>query len=322
MNTQAHDNFPAPAGASCPNLLTADDLRLIGEVLHVSPEEITGVSALKKGMTNRSFRFSCRGEQYIMRVPGEGTGRLINRPKEAAVYRLIQDRGLCEDVLYIDPDSGYKISRFIEGARTCDPMNERETAACMDKLRSFHGLRLRADHEFDLFGHIDFYESLWDGAPSACPDYQGTKENVFRLKPFLDAQAGNKVLTHIDAVPDNFLFFQNGRGKEEIRLIDWEYAAMQDPHVDIAMFCIYAMYDRAQVDKLIDQYFTGGCPLLTRVKIYGYIAVCGLLWSNWCEYKRSLGVEFGAYSLAQYRFAQDYCKIVRRELERLGEALP
>ena len=31
---------------------------------------------------------------------------------------------------------------------------------------------------------------------------------------------------------------------------------MQDPHVDIAMFCIYALYDRKQVDKVIDMYHT------------------------------------------------------------------
>lgn len=317
MNTQTHDNMPG-----CPNLLTAEDLQLIGEVLHAAPGEVAHVSALKKGMTNRSFLFSCRGEKYIMRVPGEGTGRLISRREEAAVYDIIRGRGLCEDVLYLNPDTGRKISRFIEGARTCDPLNQAETAACMDKLRSFHGLGLRVDHEFDLFGHIDFYESLWDGRPSAYPDYREVKGSVFRLKPFLDAQAGEKALTHIDAVPDNFLFFQNGQGREEIRLIDWEYAAMQDPHVDVAMFCVYAMYGRELVDRLIGQYFTGGCPPLTRVKIYGYIAACGLLWSNWCEYKRGLGVEFGAYALAQYRYARGYCQIVRQELERLGEELP
>lgn len=51
------------------------------------------------------------------------------------------------------------------------------------------------------------------------------------------AHAGEKVLTHIDAVPDNFLFVEK-EGREEIRLIDWEYAGMQDPHVDVAMFCM------------------------------------------------------------------------------------
>ena len=34
--------------------------------------------------------------------------------------------------------------------------------------------------------------------------------------------------------------------------------------------------------------------------------MCGLLWSNWCEYKRNLGVEFGEYSLAQYRYGKDF----------------
>ena len=106
-----------------------------------------------------------------------------------------------------------------------------------------------------------------------------------------------------------------------IKLIDWEYAAMQDPHVDIAMFCIYSMYKRDKVEQLIDIYFEGKCDIKTRIKIYCYIAMCGLLWSNWCEYKRQLGVEFGEYSLAQYRFAKDYYKIVLEELEKVGGAL-
>ena len=61
-------------------------------------------------------------------------------------------------------------------------------------------------------------------------------------------------------MPDNFLFIEKN-GEEEIRLIDWEYAGMQDPHVDIAMFAVYAMYDREQVDALIDAYFPEGCKM-------------------------------------------------------------
>ncbi len=290
----------------CSGQLQSDKLQAIADVLDVSMSEITDLSALKKGMTNRSFLFSCRGSGYIMRIPGEGTERLINRSEEAAVYRELQGRNICEDVILINPDNGYKITRFIDGARTCDPANPEETAACMKKLRRFHELALKVGHEFDLFGHIDFYEALWGGCPSAYEDYPQTKENVLRLRPFIGQWAKEKVLTHIDAVPDNFLLFKNEEGEEEIRLIDWEYAAMQDPHVDIAMFCIYSMYDREQIDGLMGQYFTEGCPDGIRIKIYCYIAVCGLLWSNWCEYKRNLGVEFGEYSLRQYRYAKDY----------------
>ena len=93
---------------------------------------------------------------------------------------------------------------------------------------------------------------------------------------------------------------------------------MQDPHVDIAMFCIYSLYDKQQCDRLIDIYFNQNCPDATRAKIYCYIAVCGLLWSNWCEYKRKLGVEFGEYSLRQYRFAKDFYRYAKELIEQTG----
>jgi len=83
------------------------------------------------------------------------------------------------------------------------------------------------------------------------------------------------------------------------------------------MFCIYSLYDRDAVDRLIDIYFDGRCDAATRIKIYCYIAVCGLLWSNWCEYKRRLGVEFGDYSLRQYRYAKDYFRYASEGIERL-----
>lgn len=289
--------------------LRSEALDVIAQALGASLSEITDITVLKKGMTNRSFCFSCRGKSYIMRIPGEGTDQLIDRAQEAAVYQVVSPRGICDNVAYINPENGYKITEFLSPARVCDPENPEDVRRCMEKLREVHGQKLSVAHEFDLFAHIDFYESLWDGAPSIYQDYQTTKDHVLTLRSYIEAHAGEKCLTHVDAVPDNFLFVMGEDGTETIRLIDWEYAGMQDPHLDIAMFCIYSLYDRPQVDRLIDIYFEGNCPKETRLKIYCYIAACGLLWSNWCEYKRNLGVEFGEYSLRQYRYAKDYYKL-------------
>lgn len=288
--------------------LQNDAIGTICRVFDASPRDITHITVLKKGMTNRSFLFTCRGKQYIMRIPGEGTDRLIDRRQEAAVYGAIRDLSLCDDVYYIDPANGYKITAFLENARVCDPENPNDVRRCMAFLRKFHERRLHVGHGFDIFGQIEFYEQLWNGNPSVYADYRRTKEQILSLRPYIEAHAGEKVLTHIDAVPDNFLLTG-----DDIRLIDWEYAGEQDPHVDIAMFAIYALYDRAQIDALIDAYFPEGCPRETRLKIYCYVAACGLLWSNWCEYKRQLGVEFGEYSLRQYRYAKDFYRIFRAE---------
>lgn len=298
--------------------LQTDAIQVICQALGARPDEVTNITLLKKGMTNRSFLFSCKDKKYIMRIPGEGTDQLINRRQEAAVYHTIAGRKICDEIAYINPESGYKITEYLEGARVCNAENEEDLQKCMKKLREFHGQKLKVDHSFELFGQMEYYESLWEGTPSAYKDYEKTKEHVLQLKDYIEANAGEQVLTHIDAVPDNFLFVKEN-GKEEIRLIDWEYAGMQDPHVDIAMFCIYSLYKKEQVDHLIDLYFEGNCDERTRIKIYCYIAVCGLLWSNWCEYKRKLGVEFGEYSLRQYRYAKDYYKIVQQELGEEGK---
>ena len=298
--------------------LQNEAMTILMDRMNVSEDEITNITVLKKGMTNRSFLFTVNNQKYIMRVPGEGTEKLINRAEEATVYSIIKNEKISDKVIFIDPKKGYKITEYWENARCCDPENEEDLQKCMKKLREVHGKDLKVEHEFDIFEKIEFYESLWNGKESVYRDYLNTKKNVYALSSYIDAHVDKKVLTHIDAVADNFLFVNN-LDEEEVRLIDWEYAGMQDPHVDIAMFCIYALYDRGQVERLIDIYFEGNCTLANRVKIYCYIAACGLLWSNWCEYKRNLGVEFGEYSLRQYRYAKDYYKIAMKEMEIMEE---
>lgn len=292
--------------------LQTDAISIIQDCFNVEVDEIKNITVLKKGMTNRSFLFECQNQKYIMRIPGEGTDHLINRKEEADVYQALENRQICDDVLYMNPDNGYKITAYLEDATNCNAENWDEVEACMTKLREFHELNLTVDHRFDIFGQIDFYESLWNGEKSYFKDYETTKAAIFELKKWIDTLEKNETLVHIDAVPDNFLFTKNG-----IRIIDWEYAGMQDPHVDIAMFCIYSLYSRNQVDHLIDLYFKGDVSPIIRTKIYAYIASAGLLWSNWCEYKRSLGIDFGEYSLCQYRYAKEYSKLVLSTLEEL-----
>lgn len=298
--------------------LKTDAIDAIEAVFHCENGDITGIEQVKKGMTNRSFSFVVAGRRYIMRVPGEGTDKLIDRQREAAVYRCIAGRGICDDPVWLEPDRGYKIVRFTENARSCDVDNVDDLRLCMEKLRQFHSLALTVPHTFDLFGQMEFYETLWQGRPSIYRDYAGTKANVLSLRPFVERHRGPMCLTHIDAVPDNFLIAP-GEGGVSVQLIDWEYAGMQDKHVDIAMFSIYSLYDRARIDRLIDIYFEpeGGCGSVTRAKIYCYVAICGLLWSNWCEYKRLIGVEFGAYSLRQYRYAKEYFRLADAMIKEL-----
>ena len=289
--------------------LKSDAISTIRSALQCSEQEITNIQVMKKGMTNRSFYFDVNGEKYLMRIPGEGTSELINRQQEEVVYRAIASRGLCDDPVYINPQNGYKITKYLNNVRTCNPSDEKDLVRCMKKLREFHEMKLVVPHTFDVFEQIELYEKLRHGRPSVYLDYKETKEKVLSLRPYIEGETKEWCLTHIDAVCDNFLFYKNKDDSEEqLQLTDWEYSGMQDPHVDIAMFCIYSLYNKEQCDHLISIYFDGECDSPTKTKIYCYIAICGLLWSNWCEYKSDLGVEFGEYSFRQYRYAKEFYK--------------
>lgn len=286
----------------------SDIINLIANVFQTNSEEIKNITVLKKGMTNRSFEFSYKNEKYIMRIPGKGTDMLINRRQEYEVYEAIKNLNLCDEIFYIDPDNGYKITKYIYNAKVCDDKDWNQISECMDILRDFHEKNLRVNHSFDLYERIEFYENLWEGE-SCFKDYNEVKDNVYALRAYINKQKKHIALTHIDANADNFLISNAGE-HQIINLIDWEYAAMQDTDLDIAMFAIYSMFTQEEIDKLIDIYCREKCNLDRRMKIYAYIAVSGLLWSNWCEYKRYQGEEFGEYSIAQYRFAKEYSKKV------------
>lgn len=44
-----------------------------------------------------------------MRIPGEGTDRLINRRQEAAVYQAIRGKSICDDVVYMNPEMAIRL---------------------------------------------------------------------------------------------------------------------------------------------------------------------------------------------------------------------
>lgn len=286
-------------------VLNPEVVSVIIQVMAIEAEEIKNITYLKKGMTNDSFKFEVKDKSYIIRVPGAGTDKLINRSNEYNVYGVLKGKKISDNIIYISNDSGIKITEFWETARVSDPFDKEDVERCMNKLREFHTSDLEVSHFFDPFEEIKFYESLWKGKPSMFEDYVNVKERIMSLEKLIDQLPKELVLAHIDSVSDNFLFVE-----DEVFVIDWEYAAMQDPHFDIAMFAIYSLYNREQTDFLIDRYFSGNCTTETRMKIYSYMAIGGLLWSNWCEYKSALGVDFGEYALKQYEFAKDYYAIV------------
>ena len=284
-------------------------MELVAEVFQTSESEIQDIRCLKAGMTNQSFLFQLKEHHYICRIPGPGTELLISRLEEANVYREIQPLDISEQIVYLDEHTGYKIAKFYEEARNAQADNKEDMAACMKVLRRLHESGIVVEHNFDIRERILFYERLcMEHGGTLFEDYKIVRSWMDELLNLLEQLNRPKVLAHIDSNPDNFLILPKG----EVRLIDWEYAGMCDPLIDLGMCAIYSYYEESQVEDLIESYMGRPGSVEERKVIYAYMALGGFLWTLWAVYKSSFGEEFGDYTLIMYRYAKRYYEKVKK----------
>ena len=286
-------------------------MQLVSRVFDVKESEIRNIRCLKAGMTNQSFLFEVKGKHYICRIPGPGTDLLINRKQEEASYQAVKPLDVTEHIVYFDGASGYKIAEYYEGARNADPKNRKEMAACMALLRRLHNSGVTVAHHFDLRERIDFYEKLCRHHEELLfEDYSEVRKKMNLLLDQLEVLNRPCCLSHIDSVADNFLFLPDG----SLRLIDWEYAAMHDPLIDIAMCSIYSYYSEEELDQLLETYLERKPDTEERFATYAYAALGGFLWCLWAVFKSMEGVEFGDYTIVMYHYAKQYYKKIQKEL--------
>ncbi len=280
-------------------------MALIASVLNCNESSIMNLKPSRFGMTNKSFFFDVGGAKYIFRIPGEGTKKMINRHEEMAVYNAIADLRICDKLIYFNPETGIKITQYEVDSRNADAFNTEDVKKCMNVARLLHGSGIKVPHKFNFRERILYYEDLAKSLYGILfNDYEAVKKNMINLLDILDGMDLPSCLTHIDLVCDNFLIKENG----SILLIDWEYAGMADPLIDIAMFAIYSYYNDDQIMELINIYFERDAKNEELLRIFCYISLAGFLWTLWTCYKQALGVKFGDYGLKMYRYAKDYYK--------------
>jgi thiamine kinase-like enzyme len=285
-------------------------IKTIEHIFNVKENEIVDIKNLKAGMTNRSFAFSIGGKSYIFRLPGEGTEQLINRKQEQEVYSVIKNLDISDKVIYFDENTGYKITEFFKGARNTDAHNREDIEISMNVLRKFHQSGLQVGHSFDIDSEIFRYFVLCNERNAI--RYSDNDETLKKMKHLIEiVKSMNvpKTLCHIDSNPDNYIRLTDG----SVRIIDWEYAGMCDPVMDISMYAIYSYYSKSEMDTLLKIYLQREPDDNEKARLYIYAALGGYLWALWTEYKQSFGVEFGDYGMKMYRYAKDFYNYLHQE---------
>lgn len=267
--------------------------------------QILNISLMAKGSTNRSYLIETSLGKYVLRVPGKGANQLIDRYAEREIYSLIHGYGIGDETVYINPENGHRVSIYIEGSRHMNPESEKDIILFTKTVHALHSLKLKCNAEYDFYENIEKYEKLRK-SPSLFADYEKVKKDIFSLRSLTDNDRNGHILIHNDLSSENCLFAKDENGNDKCILIDFEYAAMQAPVADIAYFCVFSDLSEEETDKVISHYYDNKATESNFASAYAYIALNGLVHSNWLEFKISLGEDRATEAEQAYRLAKLY----------------
>lgn len=178
-----------------------------------------------KGLTNHNYYAATQDEAYIVRIPREDNEQVVSRTHETAALTAIKQLEFDVPIVYYDEKSGIKITKFIPD---CHEYNECLLEDKIEQvgylLRSFHQADLNTPYCFDPYERYLQYRSHVSDPIYDLSNFEHVMKDIANRNT-------HHVLCHNDLVSGNLLF-----SKEKLYLIDYEYAAMNDPLFDVISF--------------------------------------------------------------------------------------
>ena len=234
------------------------------------------------GMTNHSYKITRNdGQEYLVRIPGDGTEEMINRLDERKSTELACNLGIDSPLLYFG-DDGRKVMRFI-----CDPqiMNEevmRRKENLLQAAEIFHRLHtcgVNTGVRFEVFEMAALYEKIIrEGGVAFYDDYDAVKQTVMDIKAAVDKNGeADKVPCHNDSLMGNWVLDKDGK----LYLIDWEYSGMNEPMWDLSCLSIEADYTEQNDDDLLEAYFGRKATNEEKKRFIAAKMYVDYLWTLW-----------------------------------------
>lgn len=284
-------------------------------VLGCDISEIHDVYPLKQGLTNLSCHFATRDGEWVYRHPGVGTELLVDRTAEQAALETARSLGIDRTFVFENPRKGWKISRFVRGARNLDSHDEAQLKMAMEFARRLHESGAEVERHFSFYEEgLGYERDTLARGPITDPSWPEMRAQADELNALLVADGGEPVLCHNDFFGLNFLVSPDG----SIDLIDWEYAGMSDYANDFGTFSVCEQLTEEQMRRALTYYFGREPTAREWAHNLGQVGMAGWCWYAWALLKAAEGEDVGEWSHIYYRAGRAY---LRRSLE-LYRALP
>jgi thiamine kinase-like enzyme len=210
--------------------------------------------ALEGGITNRNYRVRFAGSDVVVRLPGKDTELLeIDRAAEKAAGELAARAGVGPIVVALLDDPPCLVTEFVVG-ETMSAAELREPGALAEvatALRALHGCAEQLPVAFSGFRIVETYAARMAGRGAEVPgSYEWAAAAAHRIEAVLTGPEHEPVPCHNDLLAGNFI-----RSPQGVRIVDWEYAGMNDRYFDLGNFAVNNELDPSQEAELLAAYF-------------------------------------------------------------------
>lgn len=280
-------------------------IKNIVKVLECNESDILNFKSIKEGMTNTSFVFEVAGKKYVYRHPGEGTEAIISRTHEKKALELAKSIGVDSTFIFMDENSGWKLSTFVEGGRVPSYDNFDDSKRVLKVLRKLHERKISVDWSFLPWDEAEKIEILLRSNKGGIADveFDKLKENVEKCYRKCQDDGIEMCFCHCDTYAPNWLLTDN-----ETILIDWEYAGNADPGCDIGTYIMDSMWEVKDAEKFIKEYCGKDMTDKMLFHFLAYTAILSFYWYVWALYREASGTVMGESLYNWHAMAKRYSK--------------
>lgn len=249
----------------------------ICSVLKSDISDIEDIEVIKKGLNNQSFKFRCKGKEYVYRYPGVNASAIIDRKKEAICLKVAKELKIDETFISIDEEEGWKISDYIETDETFDFNNKRHIKLLSDKLKKLHSAGVSVGFGFDYKSEADkiieaekYYDAL---------KYNRSMSEKMKMEPIFDYLTKDKwqeSLCHNDIYEPNLLI-----SGDKLSLIDWEFAGDADIGFDICKLFSLVTPAVEEINDWVFPFFEREITEKEKLHLISCAAVIYYYWYIW-----------------------------------------
>lgn len=197
------------------------------EILTKLHPDLTIIERFTGGMSNFTYKVENKKTKklFVFRIIAPGGENFVNYKTEKLNLEIIKHLNLNSEVIYFNENNGIKLSTYIDGQMIFENVDYKKIAST---LKILHTSNVALASNYNHLDRLSDYELLHS---NHVDEYIGLKTKFIKIyDKYLVQHITNPC--HNDAQIANFILSTTG----EYKLLDWEFAGVNDPLYDVASF--------------------------------------------------------------------------------------